>query len=163
MLGEVGQGKWNPGNSAAPWLRFCLTAHFQQAALMIRRNEEAGRLYAGVEKLIAAHRLPERSWNALFDAALGARITNVRYRKDAEITDFTASKDLKRMSELGLLEPRGAKRARIYAAAAPLLVVRRETRIQRPLEDPYEVVKREPVGLGAAIATLSRPAGPLAR
>jgi Fic family protein len=158
VLGEVGQGKWNPGNSAAAWLRFCLTAHFQQAALMIRRNEEAGRLYAGVEKLITEHRLPERSWNALFDAALGARITNVRYRKDAEITDFTASKDLKRMSKIGLLEPRGEKRARIYVAAAPLATLRRESRIQRIIEDPYETVRREPAGLGAAIAALSRPA-----
>jgi Fic family protein len=158
VLAEVGQGQWNPGNSAKPWLRFCLTAHFQQAARVVRRNDEAGQLFAGIEKLIAAHRLPERAWCALFDAAFGIPVTNARYRKDADVTDFTASRDLKRMSETGLIDPKGEKRARSYVAAAPLAEARRQSRIQRPLENPYEVVRREPSGLGAAIAVLSRPA-----
>jgi Fic family protein len=158
VLTEVGQGRWSPRNDARPWLRFCLNAHFQQAARLIRRNEEAGRLFAAVEKLIAAHRLPERAWCALFDAAFGMRVTNARYRKDADITDFTASRDLKRMSEMGFLDPRGEKRGRAYVAAAPLVELRRQNRIQRPLEDPYEVVRREPAGLGASIAVFSRPA-----
>ena len=158
VLAEVGQGEWRPQTNARPWLRFCLTAHFQQGAVMIRRNEAAGLIFGGVEKLITTHRLPERAWCALFDAALGIEVTNARYRKDADITDFTASRDLKRMSEAGLLEPRGEKRARTYVAAAPLVELRRQNRIQRPLEDPYEVVRREPAGLVASIAALSHPA-----
>jgi Fic family protein len=157
VLAKVGQGQWSPGNSARPWLRFCLTAHFQQAATVIRRNEEAGRLFSAIEKLIAAHHLPERAWYALFDAPF-IEVTNARYRKDADVTDFTASRDLKKMSEAGLLDPRGEKRARHYVAAVPLAEAWRQSRIRRPLEDPYEVVRREPAGLGAAVAALSRPA-----
>jgi hypothetical protein len=75
-------------------------------------------------------------------------VTNPRYRSDAEITDYTASRDLKRLSEAGLLSPKGEKRARTYAAAQPLLNLRNATRIKRPLEDPYALVmrrkKREP-------------------
>jgi Fic family protein len=144
VLAEVGRGQWSPENSARPWLRFCLTAHFQQAATVIRRNEEAGRLFGVIEKLIAAHRLPERAWAALFDAALGIGVTNARYRKDADVNDFTASRDLKRMSEAGLLDPRGEKRARAYVAAAPLIEARRQSRIQRALENPYAIVGRDP-------------------
>ena len=143
VLAEVGQGQWNPENSARPWVRFCLTAHFQQAALVLRRNEEAGRLFTAIEKLIAAHRLPERAWCALFDAAF-IGVTNARYRKDVDITDFTASRDLKRMSDAGLLEPRGEKRARHYVAAVPLMEAWRQSRIQRAVENPYEIVGRDP-------------------
>ena len=49
VLARVGQGNWSPGRSAQPWLRFCLKAHYQQAATLIRRNEEYERLY---EKIV---------------------------------------------------------------------------------------------------------------
>jgi Fic family protein len=45
VLAEVGQGKWSPERSALPWVRFCLKAHYQQAATIIRRNDEYSRLF----------------------------------------------------------------------------------------------------------------------
>jgi hypothetical protein len=48
-------------------------AHYQQAAKLIRRNEEAERLYQGIMGIVAAEKLPDRAWIALFDAALGLR------------------------------------------------------------------------------------------
>jgi hypothetical protein len=80
--------------------------------------------------------VPENDEPTLLDSNLGLRVTNARYRKDAEITDHTASRDLKRLSECGLLVPVGEKRARIYRPSKPILELRRPTRIRRPLEDP---------------------------
>lgn len=142
ILATTGEGRWNPSKDATNWVRFCIKAHFQQAAKLIRRNEEAASLYEKLSKISERENLPDRAWNALFDAALGLRVTNLRYRTDAEITDYTASRDLKRMSELGLLVPQGEKRARTYVAAKPITDAREATRIRRPLEDPYEIIAK---------------------
>jgi len=143
VLAETGKGSWNPQRDALGWVRFCIKAHYQQAAKLVRRNEEAANLYEGIMKLIETERLPDRAWVALFDAALGLRVVNSRYRADAEISDYTASRDLKRLSECGLLVPHGEKRTRTYTAAKTIIELRKSTRIRRPLDDPYEIVARD--------------------
>ena len=90
VLAETGQGRWNPMRSALDWVRFCLKAHYQQAATLIRRNEEYGRIFGGVTLIIERERLPERAAIPLFDAALGFRLTNFRYRTDAEVSELVA-------------------------------------------------------------------------
>src|SRR5262249_25280129 len=129
VLAEVGQGKWNPANDARPWVQFCLKAHYQQAARMIRRVQEADSLYKKIEEMIAQSKLQDRMWFPLFDAALGFRVTNSRYRKDAEITEITASRDLKRLCELGLLIPHGERKMRTYTAAPVLKQARDSIRV----------------------------------
>lgn len=141
VLKLVGGGTWNPGRNALPWVRFCLKAHYQQAATLIRRNEEAESLWSRLEKITKDERLPERSLVALFNAALGLRMTNPRYRADAEVTEFVASRDLKRLSDIGLLAPTGQKRGRSYTAAPKLQAIRTEIRIRRPLADPYALAR----------------------
>ena len=143
ILAETGQGKWNPQRDALEWVRFCVKAHYQQAAKLIRRNEEASKLYDGLIQIISREELPDRTWNPLFDAAIGLRVTNSRYRTDADITDFTASRDLRRLCEAGLLVPHGEKRTRTYSAAKPITDLRTATRIKRPPEDPYELVQKK--------------------
>jgi Fic family protein len=143
VLAQTGQGKWNPQRDALGWVRFCVKAHYQQAAKFIRRIEEASDLYDGIMKFIERQKLPDRTWIPLFDSALGIRVTNSCYRSDAEITDYTATRDLKRLIECGLLVPHGEKRSRSYTAAKPIVDLRKSTRIARPLDDPYElIVKR---------------------
>lgn len=154
ILAETGQGRWNPGRDTLPWVRFCLKAHFQQAATLIRRNEEYERIYGGVTKLIEAHKLPERSALPLFDATLGFRVTNSRYRGDAEISELVASRDLKRITEAGLLEAVGEKRGRIYKAAKPLRELRQSARMNMPLADPYDVVRGRAFQREAEVARL---------
>jgi Fic family protein len=141
VLAGVGQGKWNPANDARPWVQFCLKAHYQQAARMIRRVQEADSLYKKIEEMIARSRLQDRTWFPLFDAALGFRVTNSRYRKDAEITEITASRDLKRLCELDLLVPHGERKMRTYTAAPVLKQARDSIRVRKVLDDPYEVVR----------------------
>jgi len=54
VLALTGQGAWHPERSAQVWVRFCLKAHHQQAATLIRRNEEYSRLFERVLVMIEA-------------------------------------------------------------------------------------------------------------
>lgn len=142
VLAMTGQGAWHPEQSAQLWVRFCLKAHYQQAATLIRRNEEYSRLFDRLSAMIEATKLPDRASIPLFDAALGFRLTNARYRADAEVTELVASRDLKRISDAGLLIAIGEKRGRVYRAGPALTAARADTRLPRPLENPYDVVER---------------------
>jgi Fic family protein len=140
VLASTGRGAWAPSRDTLGWVRFCIKAHYQQAQTLLRRNEEYGALYDEIAKIGALENLPERALLPLFDAALGLRITNPRYRGDAEVTEFVASRDLKKLCELGLLEPRGEKRGRSYLGSKRLAAIRRKTRVASPIEDPYEAI-----------------------
>ena len=141
VLAQVGRGSWHPENDALPWVRFCLKAHYQQAATIVRRNEEMGRMWTEIHELTAGRGLPERCELALIDAALGFRVRNGRYRKENEISEVVASRDLKRLCDAGLLEAVGEKRGRYYVAAAPLLAVRDKCRDRRAVSDPYTIAR----------------------
>ena len=141
VLALVGKGVWSPQGSARAWIRFCLKAHYQQAATLIRRNDEYERLYERISEIALRKALPERSSLALFDAALGFRLTNKRYRTDTDLSEVSASRDLKKLCDIGLLEPQGEKRGRFYRPGRELTEARRTTRSPRLLSDPYELVK----------------------
>ena len=141
VLTEVAQGRWSPQRSAHPWVRFCLRAHYQQASTVLRRSDEYSHLYTRIERLAARHGLNDRVLLPLFDAASGATLTGARYQEAAGVNPAVASRDLRRLTELGLLEARGETRGRRYHPAAPLVAERQAVRIRRPLRDPYQVVR----------------------
>ena len=124
VLAQVGDGSWRPDRDARPWVRFMLTAHLRQARTMLRRVKESERLWFEIEKLVKAQGLPERTFAALYDAAIGFRVRNATYRAmlrpDDDITDATASRDLKHLLEAQLLRPVGEKRGRYYTASPKL-------------------------------------------
>lgn len=140
ILSLTGKGIWSPGNSALPWVRFCLHAHYQQAATLVRRNNELGKIWEQVTKITQEHGLPERTEAPLIDAALGYRIRNNRYRTESEISDVVASRDLKRLCEIGLLSPIGEKRGRYYLATDKLKELRASTRDNERSGNPYELL-----------------------
>ncbi|HSC20634.1 MAG TPA: hypothetical protein VLC07_02800 [Solirubrobacterales bacterium] len=97
-----------------------------------------------------SHRLPERCAAGMMDAALGVRIRRKIYRSSTEaatgeeISDLTASRDLRALVDAGLLEAVGERRARYYLAAESLTKLREDIRSQRPAEsadDPFELVR----------------------
>lgn len=141
VLAEVGAGSWHPERDARPWIRFCLTAHLRQATTLLRRVEEAEQLWLSVERLVHAERLPQRTVAGLVFAGYGRRLRNGMYRSlvEEDITEATATRDLARLVETGLLRPLGEKRGRWYLPAERLLgvreVLRRET---PPSADPFE-------------------------
>jgi Fic family protein len=137
VLAATGQGRWNPSRNARPWLRFCLKAHYQQAATLIRRNDEYALLYEKVVALLARTNMPERAAVPVFDTVLGFSVTNVRYRSDAEVAELTASRDLKKLCDAGVLVAIGERRGRTYRAVDELRRLRETTRLRRVLDDPY--------------------------
>lgn len=150
VLGDVGDGSWHPDRDARPWLRFCLRAHYNQIRTMQRRRTEIEELWNTCLSLAEQNRLPERCAAALMDAAYGLRIRRGGYRESVEmvvgeeISDQSASRDLMAMTELGLLEPVGERRARYYLAGTETRRgwdVIRAKRSPEGTDDPFKIAR----------------------
>jgi Fic family protein len=146
VLAEVGQGSWHPELNPLPWIKFCLTAHYRQAETLLRRSQEAGRLWSELEAEIGRRGFLERMILALHDAAFGYRVRNTTYRKAADVSDAVASRDLAQLVAAGLLVSQGEKRGRFYVAGEWLHKVRAETRLTKVASDPFTgtQVREEP-------------------
>lgn len=138
ILARVGRGYWQPQNDARPWVRYCLTAHYVQARTLLRRIKESERLWAILSKEADDHRLPERSISALFEAARGFRVRNATYRPLSDVTEQTATRDLKQLVHAGLLVPQGERRGRHYVASDRLRELRAKSlEVRIPIQDPF--------------------------
>lgn len=138
VLAEVGSGRWQPDGDTRPWIRFCLKAHYQQAATIRQRSQVLHRLFDEIERLAQAQDLPERSIASLAEAAMGLRIRNSTYRSLADISEGTASRDLKRLVELGYLKAHGKKRGRFYVAGEALQKLAIKVGKPQRIGDPFE-------------------------
>ena len=141
VLAEVGRGKWSPSNDTLTWVRFCLKAHYQQAATIIRRNDEYDRLYSLLERWVAESGLPSRCVMPLFDASLGLSLTNSRYVAFTEVESHTATRELKVLVNAGWLSAEGEKKGRRYRATEKLLAARKSTRVSKTVVDPYILLR----------------------
>jgi len=120
VLGDVGAGAWHPERDARAWMRFCLTAHYHQATWLVQWSRIYQRLWDALEALLKEKQMPDRMLIALSDAAIGYKVRNPLYRKNAEVSELTASRDLKAMVDGGLLVAHGEKRGRYYLASPRL-------------------------------------------
>jgi Fic family protein len=148
VLGEVGEGHWNPQNDARPWLRYCLRAHYYQSRTQLRRVQETERLYEACAEIASRNGLPERTTGALAEVAYGLRLTHSTYKMIMEITagetvsGLTASRDLKALVDAKLVQPVGRTRGRYYVAEPILLAERKRiqaSRAPRETSDPFEL------------------------
>ena len=145
ILGEVGQGHWHPEHDALPWVRFCLRAHYQQAATLVQRSRAMSRAFEEIVKIVKKHGLHERMEMSLVDATIGFKIRAGRYQEENNVSDVVASRDLRKLCDLGLLEPVGEKRGRYYTGAKTLRDIFARARIDDVRAgDPYEIVKNTP-------------------
>jgi Fic family protein len=138
VLADVGQGAWHPERDARPWVRFVLTAHYIQAQTLVRRAQEAERRWDVVSQEVSRRGLPERSAAAVFNAAMGFRLRNATYREATGVSDSVAGRDLKALSESGLIQGLGERRGRSYVASPVLRTLEESIRQPRaPIEDPF--------------------------
>lgn len=151
ILGKVGRGSWHPENDARPWVRFCLRAHFLQARTLLQRRKEIEAVWLACFDLVERHNLAERCTAALTDAAYGFRVRRGNYQNAVatswgeEISDVTASRDLKAMVQKQLLVPVGERRNRHYLPSKQLIEIHEHIRSQRPPRDaldPFEMVRQ---------------------
>lgn len=136
ILAETGQGHWHPERDALPWVRFCIRAHYQQAATLIQRTRAMSRAFDAIEKIIASKGLMERMIVTLVDATFGFRVRASQYQKDNDVSDVVASRDLRKLCDAGLLTPIGEKRGRYYVAATPLREIYRRQNRRCPRSRP---------------------------
>ena len=141
-LAETGQGSWQPKRSALSWIRFCLTAHFVQAESARRRLEYTALVGERVERKLEQLGLPDRAAVSLTNAVLGFRVRNEGYRREADVSQNVASRDLAALTASGLLSPFGEKRGRYYVAG-PQLEELRAMKKKVPILDPFELANRK--------------------
>lgn len=146
VLADVGGGHWQPKRDARPWLRFCLTAHFRQARTLSRRVAQAERLWSILDDETGRLGLPDRTVLALWDAAQRFRVRNSVYQEHADLSEYAGGRDLKRLVDVGLLEPRGEKRGRYYVASTQLMALAapaRDLGREWEREDPFEAFQQK--------------------
>jgi Fic family protein len=144
VLAATGAGSWHPERSALQWVRFNLRAHHMQAQTVQQRFSEANQQWTRIDDLISKNHLPERVADALFDALIGFRVTRPSYISRASLDDRQASRDLAKLSDLGLLSAHGQTKGRYYTAGPVLAEVREELRASRtPIADPYPELMSE--------------------
>jgi len=138
VLAKTGQGSWRPRTDANLWAAFNIRAHHMQAQTVARRVTEASEIWVELDALVSTNRLPDRVTGILYEAVLGYRVRRSGYMKMTQIEKHTATRDLARLAELGLLHPQGETRARHYLAGDRLRNLRDVCRARRqPLVDPY--------------------------
>ncbi|WP_432502733.1 Fic family protein [Kineococcus arenarius] len=144
ILALTGAGAWNPERSAHLWVKFNLRAHHMQAQTVKRRAALAARTWDAAQELVSAAGLPERTTNALFDAASGFRVRRPGYAKLADVENRTATRDLQQLVDAELLVARGKTKGRYYLAGPAVQQLVAEVRGQTgPLDDPYPDLERE--------------------
>lgn len=146
VLALVGGGGWNPGRDCKPWLRFCLTGHYRQAQTLLRRTREIERVYLDLAELVKQQGLNERTALALVEAASPVRVRNASYRVSAAISNNLASRDLKMLTDAGLLVAEGERRGRYYVASETVMAIRNKHRLPKAGDDPFadpDIMRRQ--------------------
>jgi Fic family protein len=118
-LREVQGGSYQPRRDATPWVEFCVEAHIAQARQRLDQIERAAARWGSLEGLVEERGWPERLTIAL-EQSLTARTDRARYAAEAGVSPATASADIRRLLDAGLLEQRGQGRNTAYLASQRL-------------------------------------------
>jgi Fic family protein len=114
-----GAGRYDPARDVRSWVRFCIDAHLDQARRRLTQIERAGERWDRLEQLVEARGWPDRLVIALEQALIGGS-DRTRYAEEADIALVTATGDLRRLLDAGLLTPLGAGRSTRYTASDAL-------------------------------------------
>jgi hypothetical protein len=143
VLATTGQGSWRPRADAHLWAAFNIRAHHMQAQTVAQRVSEASAIWGELDTLVSANHLSDRVTGILYEAVLGYRVRRFGYMKMTGVEKHTATRDLGRLVESGLLRPQGETRGRHYLAGEWLRELREECRRRRPpLVDPYPWMRK---------------------
>jgi Fic family protein len=119
VLQEVQAGAYNPERDATPWVRFCLTAHIHQSGRRLRQIQAAGLRWAALEDLAEARGWPDRLVIAL-EQSLFSGTERAAYAAEAGVSPATATSDLRRLADAGLIAAHGRTSSTRYLASANL-------------------------------------------
>jgi Fic family protein len=118
-LQAVQGGSFQPERDATPFVRLCVEAHVAQARRRRRQLAEAGVRWAYLEKLVDQRDWPDRLVIAL-EQSLFQGTDRTAYIAEADISAPTASSDLRRLLDAGLISQLGRGPATRYVASEQL-------------------------------------------
>lgn len=118
-LRETQGGSYQPQRDASGWIAFCLDAHISQARSRLTQVEQAALRWQRLEDLVGEREWPDRVVIALEQSLLGGTDRS-RYAEEAGVSPATATADLRRLLDAGLVEQRGRGRNSSYEASARL-------------------------------------------
>lgn len=129
---------YQPDQDVSEWISFNLLAYHQQAQTVRARFERSGRVWQRTAEFTAQAGLDERVISALHDVATSGRVRRSRYGSGEGLSVQQAQRDLKVLTQRGILAPVGRTRARYYIAgdAFPEDVLE-QAQIPFSLVDPY--------------------------
>jgi Fic family protein len=112
-------GSYQPERDATGWVAFCLEAHISQARRRLAQVEQAAARWQSLDDLVARRGWPDRIAIALEQSLLGGTDRS-RYAEEADVSPATASADIRRLLDAGLVDQRGRGRSSGYVASAAL-------------------------------------------
>lgn len=118
-LRDAQGGSYQPERDASGWVGFCLEAHISQAYHRLAQVEQAAARWRHLEDLVAQRGWPDRIAIALEQSLLGGTDRG-RYAAGADVSPATASADLRRLLDTGLVDQRGRGRSSGYVASDDL-------------------------------------------
>jgi Fic family protein len=119
ILQQVQGGGYRPERDATPWIRFCLGAHIEQAQRRLEQLRQAGARWASLERLVAERGWPDRLVIAL-EQSLFAGVDRAGYVEEAGVSAATATTDLRRLADAGLVVQQGRTRSTRYVSSPDL-------------------------------------------
>jgi Fic family protein len=131
-LQAVQGGSYQPERDAMPFVRFCVDAHLAQARRRLEQLAEAGARWAFLERLVEQRGWPDRLVIAL-EQSLFQGTDRAAYIAEAEVSAPTASNDLRRLRDAGLISRRGRGPSTRYVASEGLLRDVEPLRTQSPV------------------------------
>jgi Fic family protein len=118
-LEEVQRGSYQPQRDATPFVRLCVEAHIAQARRRLRQLADAGARWSYLETLVEQRAWPDRLVIAL-EQSLFHGTDRATYATEADVSAATASTDLRRLLDAGLISQQGRGPATRYVASARL-------------------------------------------
>ncbi|MDE3070632.1 MAG: Fic family protein, partial [Acidobacteriota bacterium] len=118
-LQEVQGGSYQPQRDAMPFVRFCLHAHLEQARRRQRQLTDAGERWGHLERLVEQRGWPDRLVIAL-EQSLFDGTDRAAYAAEADVSAPTASSDLRRLADAGLVRRQGKGPTTRYLAGERL-------------------------------------------
>ena len=118
-LQAVQGGSFQPERDATPFVRLCVEAHVAQARCRRRQLADAGARWAYLETLVNQRGWPDRLVIALEQGLIQGTDRAV-YVAEADVSAPTASSDLRRLLDAGLISQQGRGPTTRYVASEQL-------------------------------------------
>jgi len=119
VLQDVQGGRYQPERDASAWVSFCVDAHVAQARQRLDQIEQAGVRWSYLERLAEERGWPDRLVIALEQSLVGGTDRTL-YANEADVSAASATGDLRRLVDAGLIKQQGRGRSTRYYASDQL-------------------------------------------